>query len=116
MINLHWQNGHAGGGVCIFIHESTYFMERKDLSISKSDSEILPIKITSKTKSILLSLAYRPTDLILKEFKSSLKPIFNNICRNNKDLYLVRYFNISNLDYENNVKVKILLILRFKAV
>ena len=91
-------------------------MERKDLSISKSDSEILPIEITRKTKNILLSLAYRPTNLILKEFKSSLKPIFNYICRNNKDLYLVRYFNISNLDYESNVKVKILLILRFKAV
>ena len=29
------------GGVCVFIHESIDFKERKDLSISKNDSEIL---------------------------------------------------------------------------
>ena len=108
MINLHRQNGRAGGGVCIFIHESIDFKERKDFlkSISKTDSEILSIEITNKTKNIIFSSVYRPPDSSLKEFKSSLKPIFDNICRNNKDLYLVEDFNINVLDYENNVKVK----------
>ena len=55
MINLHRKNGRAGGGVCIFIHESIDFKERKDLSISKNDSEIISIKITNKTKNIILS-------------------------------------------------------------
>ena len=36
--------------------------------------------------------------------KNSLKQIFSNIRRNNKDLYLVGDFNV--LDYESNVKVK----------
>ena len=37
---------------------------------------------------------------------SSLKTIFDDIRRNNKDRYLVGDFNINVLDYENNVKVK----------
>ena len=106
MINLHQQNGWAGGGIYIFIHELIDFKERKDLSISKNDSEILSIEITNKTKNIILSSVYRPPDSSLKEFKNSLKPIFDNIRRNNKDLYLVGDFNINVLDYENNVKVK----------
>ena len=50
MIHLHRQNGRAGGGVCIFIHELIDIKERKDLSISKNDSEILSVEITNKTK------------------------------------------------------------------
>ena len=106
MINLDRQNGQAGGGVCIFIHELIDFKERKYLSISKNDSEIISIEITNKTKNIILSSVYRPPDSSLKEFKNSLKPIFDNISRNSKDLYLVGDFNINVLDYENNVKVK----------
>ena len=107
MINLHQQNSRAGrGGVYIFIHESIDFKERKHLSISKNDSEILSIKITTKTKNIILSSVYRPPDSSLKELKNSLKPVFDNIRRNNKDFYLVGYFNINVLEYENNVKVK----------
>ena len=55
MINLHWQNGHARVDVCVFIHESKDFKERKDLSISENDSEITTIEINSKTNNILLS-------------------------------------------------------------
>ena len=94
IINLHRQNGRAGGGVCIFIHESIDFKGRKDLSISKNDSEILSIEITNKTKNIILSSVYRPPD---SKFKNPLKPIFDNIRRNNKDLYLVGDFNINVL-------------------
>ena len=50
MINLHRQNGRAGGDVFIFIHETKDFKERKDLGILKNDSEILSIEITNKTK------------------------------------------------------------------
>ena len=50
MINLHGQNGQAGGCVSVFIHESIKLKERKDLSISKNDSEILSIEITKKKK------------------------------------------------------------------
>ena len=106
MINLHRQNGRAGGGVCIFTHESIDFKERKDLSISKNDNEVLSIEITNKTKNVILSSVYRPPDSSLRELKSSLKPIFDNYRRNSKDLYLVGNFNINLLDYENNVKIK----------
>ena len=106
IINLYRKNGGARGGVCIFIHELIDFKERKHLSISKNDSEILSIKITTKTKNIILSSVYRPPDSSLKELKNSLKPVFDNIRRNNKDFYLVGYFNINVLEYENNVKVK----------
>ena len=34
-----------------------------------------------------------------------LKPIFDNICANNTNLYLAGDFIINVLDYENNVKV-----------
>ena len=64
MINLHQQNGRAEGGVCIFIHESIKFKKKKDLTISKNDSEILSIEITNKTKNIILSSVYRPPDSI----------------------------------------------------
>ena len=47
-----------------------------------------------------------PPNSSLKELKNSLKPIFDNIRRINKDLYLVGDFNINVLDYENNVKEK----------
>ena len=60
MINLHRQNNRAGGGVCIFIHESIDFKERKDLRISKNDSGILSIEITKKTKNIILCSVYTP--------------------------------------------------------
>ena len=53
-----------------------------------------------------LSLVYRPLDFSLEEFENSLKPIFDHIRRNNKDLCLVGDYNISVLDYEDNVKVK----------
>ena len=55
MINLHRQKVQAGGGVCIFIHGSINFKEIKNLIISKNDSKILAIKITNKTKNIILS-------------------------------------------------------------
>ena len=77
IISLHRQNGRATRGVCIFIHESIDFKETKDLSISKNDNEILSIKITNKTKHIILSSVYRPSDSSLKEFM--LKPIKTNI-------------------------------------
>ena len=106
IINLYRQIGRAGGGVCIFIHGSIKCKESKNLSISKTDSETLSIEITNKTKNIVLILVYRPPNSSLKEFKNFLKPIFDNIRRNNKDFYLVGDFNINVLDYENNVKVK----------
>ena len=70
------------------------------------DGEILSIEITNQTKNIILSSVDRPPDSILKDFKSSLKLIFDKIRRNNKNLYLVGDFNINVRDYENNVKVK----------
>ena len=63
-------------------------------------------KLLTKQKNIILSSVYRPPNSSLKEFKNSLKPIFDNIRRNNKDLYLVEDFNINVLDYKNNMKVK----------
>ena len=56
--------------------------QEKALSISNNDREILSIEFTNKT-SIILSSVYRPSNSSLKEFKSSLKPIFDNIRRNN---------------------------------
>ena len=50
MVNLHQQNGWEGGGACVFIHESIDFKERKDLSISKNDSEVLLSKLLTKQK------------------------------------------------------------------
>ena len=95
MINLHRQNVRAGGGVSLFIHKSIDFQERKDLTISKNDSETLSIEITNKTRNIILSSVYRPLNFSIKEFKNSLKPIFDSIRRNKKDLYLVGDFNIN---------------------
>ena len=96
MINLHRQNVRAGGRVSLFIHKSIDFKERKDLTISKNDSETLSIEITNKTRNIILSSVYRPLNSSLKrEFKNSLKPIFDNILRNKKDLYLAGDFNIN---------------------
>ena len=70
IINLYWQNDWVEGGLYVFIHESIDFKERKELSISKNDSEKLSIEITNKTKYIILSV-YRPPDCSLKEFQSS---------------------------------------------
>ena len=60
---------------------------------------MLSIEIANKTKNIILSSFCRPPDSTLKELKNYLKPIFDNIQRNNKDLYLVGDFNINVLDY-----------------
>ena len=89
MINPYRQIGRTGGGVCIFIHESIDLKERRESSNSKNDSEIRSNEITNKTKNIILSSVYEPPNSSLKELKSSLKPIFDNIRRNNKKLYLV---------------------------
>ena len=67
---------------------------------------MLSIENTNKIKNINLSSVYRPPNTSLKEFKNSLKLIFDNIRRNIKDLYLFGDFNINVLDYEKNVKVK----------
>ena len=106
MIHLNRNNGRIGGGVCIYIHESIAFKERKDLSISNNESEVLSIEIINTTKNVVLSSVYRPPDSSIKEFKTSLKPIFDDIQKSNKDLYLVGDFNINVLDYQNNTKVK----------
>ena len=94
MIKLHKWNGRAGGSTCIFIHESIDFKQWKDVIISKNDREKLSTQITKKRKNIILSSVYRPPKSSLKEFKNSLKPIFDNIRRNNKDIYLVGDLNI----------------------
>ena len=60
---------------------------------------MLSIEIANKTKNIIFSSFYRLPDSTLKELKNYLKPIFDNIQRNNKDLYLVGDFNINVLDY-----------------
>ena len=99
IINLHQQNGRIGRGVYIFIHESVDFKERKNLSSSNNDREILSIEITDKTKTSCLVQ-------FIGQLKNTLKLIFDNICRNNKDLFLVGDFNINVLDYENSAKVK----------
>ena len=59
MINLHRQNYRARG---LRIDSK----ERKDLSISKNDSEILSSEITNKTKNIILSSVYMPADSSLE--------------------------------------------------
>ena len=51
-------------------------------------------KLLRKEKNIILSSVYRPPKSSLKEFKNSLKPIFDNIRRNNKDIYLAGDLNI----------------------
>ena len=79
MVNLHRQNGRAGGSVCIFIHESIDIKEEKDLSISKNDIEILSIEILTKQETSflvqsighILSSFYRSPNSSLKEFKNS---------------------------------------------
>ena len=73
----------------------------------------ISIEIIDKTKNVILSSVYRPPDFSLNEFKNSLKPIFDNTCRNNKDLYLVGDFNINVLDNENNVRVKLFVTFMF---
>ena len=50
IINLHQQNDRTGGGVCIFIRKSVDFKERKNLSISNNDSEILLSNLLTKQK------------------------------------------------------------------
>ena len=60
-----------------------YFKERKDSSFSNNDSILKLIKQKN-----ILSSVHRPHNSSLTEFKRSFKPIFDNICRNNKDLYL----------------------------
>ena len=106
MISSHRKNDRAGGGAWILIHESLDFKEWKDLSISKIDSEILSIQITNKSKNIILSSVYRSPYSNLKEFKSFLKSIFDNIRRNNKSLYWAGDFNINYVDYESNMKIR----------
>ena len=79
MVNLHRQNGRAGGSVCIFIHESIDIKEEKDLTISKNDIEILSIEILTKQETSflvqsighILSSFYRSPNSSLKEFKNS---------------------------------------------
>lgn len=50
IINLHQQNGRTVGGVCIFIRKFVDFKERKNLSISNNDSEILLSNLLTKQK------------------------------------------------------------------
>ena len=78
----------------------------KDLSISENDSEIPSIEITNKTKNIILSSVYKPPNSNLKQFRNSFKTIFDNIRRNNENLYLVGDINNNALDYVNNVEVQ----------
>ena len=89
---------------CVF---SLWLSLRKEFErISNNDSEIRSIEITNKTKNIVFSSVYRPPNSSLKEFKSSLKPNFDDIHKNSKDVYLVRDFNVNILDYEDNMKVQ----------
>lgn len=67
-----------------FIRVPAYFKERKESSFSNNDSILKLIK----QKNIILSSVHTPHNSSLIEFKRSFKPIFDNICRNNKDLYL----------------------------
>jgi len=98
------------GGVGIFLNDQFEFTIRKDLSVFIPhifESIFVEIKLTSKSKPIIIGNIYRPNTAPkadLDVFVSTLLDINNIVLDENKTLYLMGDFNIDLLKYDINDK------------
>ena len=101
-------SNHAGGGVCVFIHNSLNFKSRSELSINNADCESLTIEIINKTIKIYWSQPCIDNPLvILNCSKVILNLIFQKLMKHkNKHIYIAGDLNFNLLDYSTNKKVK----------
>ena len=54
------RNGHKGGGLCIFVHESLCYKIRKDLCTNSHETEALAIEIENKRyENVIVNVPYR---------------------------------------------------------
>ena len=106
---------HAGGGICMFIHNSLSYKLRADLSKNDADCESLCIELSNRTtKNIIVNTFYRQPAGKIKPFKDHLKTVFSKLKHSNKKLYLTGDFNLNLLDYTTNTKVKTFVNLLFQ--
>ena len=97
--------GKAGGGICLFIHDSLDFKMRKDLSINCSDCEALSVEILHKScKNIIVTCSYRPPSGTMKTFNKYCSDLFQKTEK--KHFFLTGDLNINSLDYDSSKPVK----------
>jgi len=98
---------HAGGGVCIYIHNSLNFKLRNDLDVNDTDCESLNIEIINKaTKNIIINTLYRQPSGNIKNFKKHLRTFLTTVNKTGKHIYIVGDFNINLFDHASNNTVK----------
>ena len=115
-VSLHqtWKN-RRGGGLCIFLLESLSYKVRDDFAVNSSAIECLCVEVFNKTsKSILSNLAFRPPNGDPNELENHFNNILSKQEITNKELVLVRDFNINVLDFNESQMVQNFVNLMFR--
>ncbi|XP_057314221.1 uncharacterized protein LOC130655476 [Hydractinia symbiolongicarpus] len=97
----------AGGGVCVFIHNSLLYKKRTELCVNNNDCESLSVEILNKTTTnIIVSVIYRQPAGSIDNFKTLIEPIILINKNTSKAVYLVGDLNLNTLDYETNRNIQ----------
>ena len=115
-VSLHQtRKNHRGEGLYIFLLESLSYNVRDDLAVNSSTIKCLCVEIFNKnSKSIVLNLAYRPSNGDPNEIENHFKNILSKREITSKKLVLVGVFNINVLDFNESKMVQIFVNLMFR--
>ena len=100
-----------GRGVSVYIHNSSNFKNKPDLSTNCGDIESLALEIISeKTRNTIVSVLYRPPN---GHFEHS-ENLLTNTKNSNKNVFITGDFNLNLSDHNRNKKVQNCLNLIYK--
>lgn len=91
-----------GGGIGLYIHQSSQFRERNDLSINVDDIIESQFVELTKPNNTIVGVIYRPPNDKLEQFKQSLSEILQKIDLQKKKCYILGDFNVDLLKVEES--------------
>ena len=109
------RKGGRGGGVAYYIHESINFKQRNDVHIDGTEDLFIEVK-RQNTKNVILGLVYRPPNYLFEHFFDQLEVTLSKFSPENKDIYIMRDFNINISETTHPSVIKFLDILASYAL
>ena len=94
------RNYGKGGGVSIYIKDSTNFEPKPDHSISNTDVESISVELLyNKNGNTLINVLYRPPKRLTEPFEKFLDCVFHKTKKSNKKFHIDCGFNLDVLDH-----------------
>ena len=106
-VNLPRESSSKGGGLGIYLSNEIPYKQRKDLTCSTDDIEIMTIEIINGTKrNILIANIYRPPSGKIKGFQETVDRVLKRAKFENKPTYLMGDFNLNMFEYSTDARVR----------